>query len=328
MKSLWNMLIILPLLLLVSCSYPFDMDMDDEPVIFLESFPGADDVIAFDIRPAYSLSNSAAYQEFVPQIHLTINGKEVQVVLNKDNCVSDNHPQTSYIAQYSPSEGDELVVEVSSEGFRKIYAETVIPRSFPERKIDYRQDTFGDREANVLYLSPDNDPQSYFAYGFQILHEDVWLYDGKNEVSSRKYAARQLSDDYDMAPGSVQGMIVDFNGDDMNVWKAGESKGYADTFPLLISYKGYEWEDPYDAFFVNADENGISRNRLLLYTMSEEFYRYLVAQKLVEDNAGFFAGLAPSNFCYTNVKGGYGAFAGVNCSQTEWITPEFIENNR
>ena len=62
--------------------------------------------------------------------------------------------------------------------------------------------------------------------------------------------------------------------------------------------------------------------------MSEEFHNYVGAQALVYENAGFFAGLAPSNFCYSNVEGGYGVFAGVYCEHTDWITPEFIENNR
>jgi hypothetical protein len=53
-----------------------------------------------------------------------------------------------------------------------------------------------------------------------------------------------------------------------------------------------------------------------------------VAQELILDNADFFAGIAPSNFCYSNIKGGYGAFAGIYRVETDCITREFIENNR
>ena len=73
---------------------------------------------------------------------------------------------------------------------------------------------------------------------------------------------------------------------------------------------------------------GVSHTKLLLYTMSPEFYKYAVAQELILDNADFFAGIAPSNFCYSNIKGGYGAFAGIYRVETDWITREFIENNR
>ena len=85
-----------------------------------------------------------------------------------------------------------------------------------------------------------------------------------------------------------------------------------------------------------GDENGevvqeceaLEHNKLMLYSMSEEFYKYVVAQELVSDNTELFAGIAPSNFCYSNVNGGYGAFAGVCCVETDWITQEFIESDR
>ena len=48
-------------------------------------------------------------------------------------------------------------------------------------------------------------------------------------------------------------------------------------------------------------------------------------KELIEDNADMFAGLAPSNFCYSNIGGGYGIFGGVSIVETDWITPEFIE---
>ena len=72
----------------------------------------------------------------------------------------------------------------------------------------------------------------------------------------------------------------------------------------------------------------IKRNKLLLYTMSDELYKYSLAKELIEDNADMFAGLAPSNFCYSNIVGGYGIFGGVSIVETDWITPEFIEKNR
>jgi hypothetical protein len=69
------------------------------------------------------------------------------------------------------------------------------------------------------------------------------------------------------------------------------------------------------------------RNKLFLYTLSEEFYKYELAQVLVYNNTDF-PGIAPANFCYTNINGGCGAFAGLARVETDWITKEFIENNR
>jgi hypothetical protein len=62
--------------------------------------------------------------------------------------------------------------------------------------------------------------------------------------------------------------------------------------------------------------------------MSEEFYKYRVASEYQKDYSTFTGFIAPSNYCYSNVENGFGAFAAVNVVETDWITKEFIENNR
>lgn len=126
-------------------------------------------------------------------------------------------------------------------------------------------------------------------------------------------------------------------GDYIAGWDDELFAGQDKTISMVVNSYG-----PADSFFEHTFDNplydesgevignypGISHNKLLLYTMSPEFYKYAVAQELILDNADFFAGIAPSNFCYSNIKGGYGAFAGIYRVETDWITREFIENNR
>lgn len=327
------------------------MKLDDEPIIYLEAFPGVEDVVVFSIVPAYSKSNSALKPEFKPEIRFTVNGQEIPVVLNKDYCVSEKYENSFYIADYNPVPGDEMRVEVSSEGFKSIYAETSIPQPFPERKIDYRHNEIGDRSYDMIYVTFDDDGQSDLSYGLQVLHE--WMYtdvDGQTGASVRRYGGDQLADDYDFAPGSLDGIRIYFNGFSVQRylyslagWDDDNFNGKRSTLSMVVDTYSYgEDESSYDTFFEREyeqewyDEYGepigvyktFSHNKLVLYTMSEEFYKYVVAQELKEDNADFFAGIAPSNFCYTNVVNGYGAFAGVWCEETDWITPEFIEKNR
>ena len=54
MKFYKYILVVLSSMIMWSCVTPFDLDMDDDPVIFLEAFPGLDDYVSFKIRPAYS----------------------------------------------------------------------------------------------------------------------------------------------------------------------------------------------------------------------------------------------------------------------------------
>lgn len=334
----------------LSCSGPFDMKLDDEPIIYLESYPGSDEMIEFSILPAYSKSNSAILPEFNPQIRFMVNGEEIPVVLNKNFCVSEEYDSESYLADYKPVPGDKMTIEVSSEGFKSIYAETSIPQPFPDRKIDYREIQIGDDKYKVLYVTLKDDEDTDIAYGLSLCTEHYHKRDYYNDPElsidttylswSRGY---QLRNEYDFVSSSMEGMNISFkkwNKDQQYTYRYKQLAGWDDdtfngnektlSMALFDELYGGLYESPlYDE---NQETIGFwqesSRRKLILYTFSEEFFKYQVAQELGSENAGFFAGLAPSNFCYTNVVNGYGAFAGVCYEETDWITPEFIEKNR
>lgn len=327
----------------VSCTVPFDMDLDDDPIIYLESFPGSDDFVVFDIKPAYSKSNTPKRPEFKPEVIFTVNGKQIPVNLNAYSNITDNYHETRYIAAYKPVPGDKLRVDVSSEGFKSIYAETTVPEPFPARKIDYRTEKFGENELNMIYVTPDNGSGEYHGYALQIYEEAEYEYPDSVNTYTYRYAGDRVSDYYDMAPGSMDGMEVTFNGNEISIWRSRSQDGEKDEMQIALPSYTYGGEDSYEMFFPYEGEfdqydemgeeiigKGIKRTRhkLILYSLSDEFYKYMIAKELVNTNAEFIAGLAPSNFCYTNVKGGYGAFAAVSWVETEWITKEFIENNR
>lgn len=335
----------------LSCMAPLDMKLEDEPMIFLEAFPGVEDVVVFDIRPAYSYSNSALKPEFKPVITFKVNGTEVPVARNTGFCFSEKYPEEVYIADYKPVPGDEMTVEVLSEGFKPVSASTSIPQPFPTRKIDYRVHEVGDREYYMIHVTFNDDAHTDSAYGLQVLHERKGTnINGETFTYTNMYGGPQIRDDYDMAPWSMDGMNVRFNGwtvgsgyyDDLAAWDDDAINGKEATMSMIVDAYTSGMAPAYDSFFereyVNEyyDENGeiissetvLSHNKLLLYTFSEEFYKYVVAQELKSENADFFAGIAPSNFCYTNIMNGFGAFAGVNRQETEWITKEFIEKNR
>ena len=67
---------------------------------------------------------------------------------------------------------------------------------------------------------------------------------------------------------------------------------------------------------------------MIFYIMSQEFYNYKVAAEYRTDYDGFLSIVAPANYCYSNIDNGYGVFAGICIVESEWITKEFIENNR
>ncbi len=335
------------MLVTVSCVTPFDLKLEDEPVICLNAFPGVEDMVVFSIVPAYSLSNGAKRPEFNPEIVFTVNSETVPVVRNTGHCVSEAYPEDAYVADYKPVPGDRMTVEVTAEGFPSVSADTSIPQPFPERKIDYRQVDVGEKEYYVVYVTFEDDADTDYSYGISVLNENIAFWpDEEPEILRYVYAGGQISDNYVMAPESLDGMRISFNGWGITSagriasWDGGPFNGKEKTLSMTVVPDS--WTGGYESFFEQRktayryDENGevvqeceaLEHNKLMLYSMSEEFYKYVVAQELVSDNTELFAGIAPSNFCYSNVNGGYGAFAGVCCVETDWITQEFIESDR
>ena len=324
----------------VSCMTPFDLDYDETPVIFLEAFPGADpDYIKLKIEPAYSKSNSAELPPFNPVIVFEVDGSPVQVEWVDAEL-------GNYIAHHKPMPGEKMKVSVSSEGFVGITAETVIPDAFPKRKIDYRLVESGlGRYSSVLYITPESiDPK--WCYGIQFLNE--YSYEDLSGPKTRiyKYAGRLFPDSDEgfdeLVPMSASAMSLELQGGYLWAWDGDQLDGNSCVFSLQPVTTWTSESEMYDSFFVNSgeyiihDDEGnevgvgeyVDRNKVLLYTMTDEFYKYKVANELESDYVGIVGIIAPANFCYSNINNGYGAFAGIHIVETDWITKEFIENNR
>ena len=332
--------IFLTLCAAVSCMTPFDLDYDDNPVIFLEAFPGADaEYIKFEIQPAYSKSNTAQKPPFNPEIIFEVDGNIVPVeYVDAENGY--------YIAHHKPMPGEKMKISVTSEGFVGISAETVIPDAFPQRKIDYRKVESGlDRYSSVMYITPESiDPK--WCYGIQFLNE--YSHDDLSGPKTMiyKYSGRLFPDSEggfdELAPMSASAMNLELQGGYLWAWDGDQLDRNSCVFSLQPVTTWTSELEIYDSFFVNSgeyiihDDEGnevgvgeyVDRNKVLLYTMTDEFYKYKVANELESDYVGIVGIIAPANFCYSNINNGYGAFAGVYVVETDWITKEFIENNR
>lgn len=324
----------------VSCMIHFDLDYDETPMIFLEAFPGADpEFIRMELAPAYSKANSAKKIPFNPEITFEVDGVSVYV-----ECV--NPEDGLYIAHHKPMPGQKMSISVSSEGFVGINAETVIPDAFPKRKIDYRKIESGlDKYSCVVSIAPEIiDPK--WGYGIQFLNE--YSYEDVSGPVTRiyKYSGLMFPDTDtgfdELVPMSMSASNLDLQGNSLWAWDGDQLDRTSCIFSLVpISAWGSNI-DAYESFFESSgermlyDEEGrelgmkpyVDHNKILLYTMTEEFYKYSVAKNLEEDYIGIVGIIAPSNFCYSNINNGYGAFAGVYIVETDWITKEFIESNR
>ena len=324
---------------LASCVTPFDPGYDETPVIYVEAFPGASaDYIALKIVPAYSRSNSAAVIPFYPEIIFEVNGNSVPT-----ECV-DSH-EGLYMVHHSSQPGDFMTISVRSEGFRSAYAETEIPSVNLSKRIDYRKVRSGvDSYDNVLYITL-SDIDDRYAYGLQLYNETIYSYPSEPEINVYRYAGNLYPlalDMLELAPVSLEAVDIELFGDYLWAWEGGQLKNAENTIAIQPQTYGYADLDSYSSFFVQEgrtmryDEYGnelgvvdyVSRNKMIFYIMSQEFYNYKAAAQYRTDYDGFLSIVAPANYCYSNIDNGYGVFAGICIVESEWITKEFIENNR
>ena len=324
---------------MVSCTVPFDPDYDETPVIYVEAFPGADaEYIKIKIMPAYSKSNTPIIIPFKPHITFKVNGTEIPV-----ECMAAD--EGYYKAAYASKPGDHMTISVESEGFNSVYSETTIPEAFPERKIDYRKVPSGvDTYEDVLFVTI-SDVNPNYTYGLQICNEIHEYFASGTVERTFRYCGYLYPRDYEleeMVPISLEAVYISIYSEDLWSWNGKSLKDGENTFSFMPAGYGYGGMDSYEAFFVQEgtstryDEHGniieeyqyLDRNKLLLYTMSDEFYKYSIAQEFQGDNDGILSIIAPTNFCYSNIDNGYGAFAGIYIVETDWITKEFIEKNR
>ena len=341
MKKFTYILLLLAGMASTSCLKVFDPEFDETPVIYLESFPGVDeDKVTFVIKPAYSRSNTPQIIQFDPEIVFEVNGAVVPV-----ECVEPK--ECYYVAYYAPKPGDKMSISVRSEGFTSISSQTVVPEAFPERKIDYRQVQSGlDEYVNVLFVTFSG-ARSDYGYGMYIWNETVyekedgpetWVYTYPGWI----YPDPSNSDYSEIMPSSIASTEFYFNGTGLRAWE-GELLD-SESCTCAVEPRTNKWGEmsSYDSFFEHTGKEGgydddgnmigpypyVERNKIALLTMTEEFYKYNVAQELQGDFSGLIGFIAPTNYCYSNIDNGYGAFAGVSVVYTDWITKEFIENNR
>lgn len=71
-------------------------------------------------------------------------------------------------------------------------------------------------------------------------------------------------------------------------------------------------------------EPDLARYRFIVYSVSESFYRYSLARYKSRSDFLAMMGLAPANFAWSNVKGGFGVCAAINGIQTDWYTDDTI----
>lgn len=343
---------ILAAMLLCSCEFRYEPDIDDRvPILFVECIGGSQDTTVFKYRVAAPYVNELS-QSYVP----TLSSVDFRI-----NGVAQTVKDSAIICSYKP--GDVITLRASCQVADDIKAETTVPEIPAVRSV--RMEQFDKDEIAYMRFSIDFDggPRDGCFYGIQLMERVVnerTITDTLGNIIEKKVDegtyCRDIvnpiaEDDLFEAVDNLFVLQIGFDGKQirssyncpMNLCTASELQREG-TDVYLVADPDYDNEPQQDFDFVyvgdETDEEkqledwenwrllplnsytATSRRiqyKLILRSLSPEFYYYAKALYLSQADNLAGMGLSPVNFTYSNIKGGAGLLGAYTSYESEWF---------
>ena len=269
-----------PLLLLCSCAQEFEVQVDDpQPRICVRGMicPGQNGM--FTLQRAVPVGTPKKQN-----VEFTIRNLSLSCDSEALSLEAEPAPSTVIWADTSPvGVGSHLVIEADFEGLPSIKAETTIPKG-----LGFAVDSLHTEDGYILYkLEFDSSLKEDSRFAVAVCKKQGEFSDGfpsLMSVSKEGGLLNELTPVFRVVSLPYLGSMDVATG-----WLfTGMDLGKDKTLEFMVMYDS-AWE-----------------YTLLVYTLSEEAYGYLNAKYNADNNFLSMLGLAPANFAYSNVSGGYG----------------------
>ena len=310
-----NRYILILLLALTGCKYPFDLDQNGvQPITSIRSYICADSVATININKTVPLSKLATADSTLvnPQYSLKCNGVEVDV-----DCAMVGEGGMVLSADAFRS-GDKIEIVFESEDTEVAVASTVIPGTFPEYELELCNSSIAQRNLKIRYKD-DPDREDWYAAvvkwnGYQERNL------GPTKPKVVKVTGQMIYppsgyNDLQLEPEAYSPIVMSFKGDYLYMWK--DSDEDDDEYDLCFNYRS-QWDGSVSSV-ISAEV------QCTLFKLSEEMYRYLFAEFDSWNNPFIGAGLSSPAFTYTNVRNGVGYLCGYSVVHSEWIKDNVFE---
>lgn len=310
-----NLLIIIALLALTGCKYPFELDNKDvHPMAAIRSYVCADSLVTIDIDKIVPLAELAAADTALinPHYSLKCNGTEVDCY---ESMIGERRLS---LRTDSFRSGDKIEIFFESDDTESAMAGTIIPDTFPEYELELCKSSNAQRNLKIRYKDdPDTDDWYAAAVKWNGLQErNVGLDEPQIfEVTGQMIYPPDGYNDIQLEPEAYSPIIMTFNGDYLYIWKDSDEED--DEYDLCFNYRT-QW-DGYVSSVKDAEV------QCTLYKLSEEMYRYLFSEFDSWNNPFVEAGLSSPAFTYSNVKNGVGCLCGYSVVHSEWIKDNLFD---
>ena len=320
MKCLYRILWYAYVGLLASCTYHFKLDdMAVSPKLVLYSYPGAGDTTVVHLSRSLPLNQKGEIESGLrdAEVSLTVNDKTTRLAWTNDSI--PGVPARSYYAVQKYKDGDRVSISVAAGDQKVASSGTVIPPPFPLESIELVQkpENQGTIQFRICFT---DDVSTRNWYALQVEQKQMyWSNDVYTEtVSSIKF---DLDDEPLLHTSSGLDDILMIENEfyrNLYFWNDEKIQGKRYTLRLNTNFR-----DNYENDFITPDGfehiKSVVKYRVIMYSLSEEFYRYLKSLNDQKNNTFGSSELAPIRATYTNVKNGIGIVGGCRIFQTQWL---------
>ena len=310
-----NKYILILLLALTSCKYPFELDyMGAKPMAAIKSYVCADSLVTIDIYKTVPLSQFAEADTALLSPHYTIKCNGVEVSAD-ESIIGAGH---MVLKTDAFKRGDKIELVFESDDTETAVANTVIPGTFPDYELKLGKSKDAERNLKIRYK---DNPATDDWYGALVKWRGVQgTYVGLDELQYDEVTDQSIIppsgyDAIQIEPDAYSPILVYFNGNYLYVWS--DSDEDDNEYDLSFNYKP-QW-------YGNVTEVKEVEIQCVLFTLSEEMYKHIFAQFDRRNNPFKDAGFSSPAFTYSNVRNGLGYFCGYSVVQSDWIKDTFFE---
>lgn len=320
MKLLSYILLTMYIGLLSSCTYHFELDdVGASSKLVLYSYPGSADTTVVHLSRSLPVSQKGELVRGLKgaDVHLSVNGEAVPLAWTDDSI--PGVPAQSYYAVKAYEDGDKVNITAAVEGMKTVSSATVVPSLFPltSIKLAHKDDSPSQCQFRIHFT---DHALTKDYYALKVERKQLFWNDGKYSEESNTLALNLDDEPLLNTSSGLDDILMIENGFYRNLYYWDDTKIQGKSYTLRLNTY---YETDYEDDFITPE--GVEhikcqvKYRISLYSLSEEFYRYLKSLNDQKNNGLGNSELAPIHSTYTNVSNGIGVVGGCRMFRTEWI---------
>lgn len=300
-----------------SCEYEYyPENLSDEGKIYLHCVPEAGSPVEILAAVAYPIIVGDGYVSPSPVLTLKVNGESVALSLDGEHSPKFKG-ESKYVSDCIVNEGDVVEVYASADGLDAVSSRTVVPEAVPPFVTEVAKVQTDKNPPMQLGTSMDNALK--FTLRMNPLEKDSWYgvqvvkrvgfypEEGMTEPESEEtgYSDILVWENEDMISAREEDVWVMYGDGIMQIFdvEAG-AEGALEVYVPYMSSEGGIYDVDYN---------------LLIYRMSEEFYRYARSVYMQYLRYGILMAFTHPSHQYTNVVGGVGFVGAIDIYESGYI---------